>query len=211
MSIIATHFIISSFLCVIYIIDCLLNYFLFYHKFTSIIGLIAIVNIIIIEVYPLPTKMSLFLIVIFYILESQQSEGNERLQTLISKYRSHSQLPATPEKKPISHTLTAGRLAMGAKSRTFGLTVPKTPDGKVHSSDNDTGLRSPRSGHKGPPPPPPPKPKVKFNSSTGALSRLKDMTDSPSAKTSQDQAQALATDSLMDSQEQRDINALIQK
>ncbi|XP_041367853.1 girdin-like isoform X2 [Gigantopelta aegis] len=146
-----------------------------------------------------------------FFFKSQQSEGNERLQTLISKYRSHSQLPATPEKKPNSHTFTSGRLGLGSKSRAFGLTVPKTPDGKVYSSESDTGLSSPRTGHKGPPPPPPPKPKVKFNSSTGTLSRLKDVTDSPSANSSQDHTQASAVDSLMDSQEQRDINALIQK
>ncbi|XP_067665105.1 myosin-9-like isoform X2 [Haliotis asinina] len=141
--------------------------------------------------------------------EKPATDGSGRLQSLISKYRSHSDATTEePEKKVKPFSFTSGRL--GLKGKGVTLTTPKVPDSKTPSSSEQPGFTKPtvgRSGSKGPPPPTLPKPKVRQEVEAGALRPHGGAEPGASGGADAGGVQS----GLQDTQEQKDINALIQK
>ncbi|XP_048259313.1 GRIP and coiled-coil domain-containing protein 2-like isoform X3 [Haliotis rufescens] len=145
----------------------------------------------------------------FFKPEKSSTEGSGRLQSLISKYRSHSDATTEePEKKVKPFSFTTGRLGFRGKGVT--LTTPKVPDSKSPSSSDQTGFNKlgvGRSGSKGPPPPTLPKPKVRQEVVAGASRPQGGLEPGATSGAEAGEGQG----NLQDTQEQKDINALIQK
>ncbi|XP_046562645.1 LOW QUALITY PROTEIN: myosin-11-like [Haliotis rubra] len=145
----------------------------------------------------------------FFKPEKSATDGSGRLQSLISKYRSHSDATTEePEKKVKPFSFTTGRLGFRGKGVT--LTAPKVPDNKTPSSADQPGFTKPgagRLGSKGPPPPTLPKPKVRQEMEAGALRQQGGA--EPGAVSGAEAGEGQS--GLQDTQEQKDINALIQK
>lgn len=137
------------------------------------------------------------------------TESGDRLQSLISKYRSHSSDPPSGANSPVGGAKAArgssappairSGLQGSPRGRGFTLGAPKAPLLRPDSASSSSGRSeetSPKTGKKLPPPPPP-KP---------GKSLMKSLSEEGGAK-----AEGGPSGELLDSQEQSDINALIQK
>ncbi|KAK7463955.1 hypothetical protein BaRGS_00038037 [Batillaria attramentaria] len=138
------------------------------------------------------------------------TESGDRLQSLISKYRSHSSDPLSGASSPVGGAKArAGsappsvRAGLGSpKGRGFTPGTPKAPLLRPElsaSSGRAEETTTLKTGKKLPPPPPPKPGKSLMKSLSGG--------DGGAAR----QEGEGTSDQMLDSQEQSDINALIQK
>lgn len=138
------------------------------------------------------------------------TENADRLQSLISKYRSHSSDPLSGPSSPVGGakarvssappTFRAGGLG-SPKGRGFTPGSPKAPLLRTESASSSSKYdetSSPKTGKKLPPPPPPKPGKSLMKILSGGEGGARAEREGPS-------------DQMLDSQEQSDINALIQK
>ncbi|XP_076443559.1 uncharacterized protein LOC143282022 isoform X3 [Babylonia areolata] len=137
--------------------------------------------------------------------EKSGTDSGDRLQSLISKYRSHSSDSAGGQSSPrggarIRESSAPPAVRSGLPSprgRGFTPGSPKAPLLRTGSSEAAVDASSEKSGKKLPPPPPPPKP---------GKSLMKSLSAEGGAKAEG----AGQSGEMLDSQEQSDINALIQ-
>lgn len=143
---------------------------------------------------------------------SSSDKGNDRLQSLISKYRSHSE-GSERKIKPLSLS-SSNKMGLVTRGRSFGPAAPKGADGKVSRSSQlsnaDEGIGSSSV--------------TALNRSTSPDNGDDEGPLAQSSPTPEDNLGLLAegdvavgldfdadTEDDLDTQEQRDINSLIQK